>query len=185
MVALASAISRRPPAGPPRPSSAAPAESTAATAAAHQDAGIQPVHLILNLLPRFRVCVPLISRLPAICAAAFWPASDFASPKCRSIATDTVPPAIFCGSIATFMPFASLERTRRSSILAGVGSKLSALRYRLLPLKSLNSGRQFRRGRHLPRGPALGVGNELAHRAVGLVEVSLGHAHHVLRRDLL
>ncbi len=53
------------------------------------------------------------------------PASDFSSPNRSWIVAVTASPRVAFESIASFMPFCSVARTRRFSTLAGDESKAS------------------------------------------------------------
>ena len=53
------------------------------------------------------------------------PASDFSSPNRSWIVAETASPRVAFESIASFMPFCSVARTRRFSTLAGDESNAS------------------------------------------------------------
>ena len=128
--------------------------------------------------------MPAISRLPANGAASRWPASDVASPKRSSIVPVTMLLAVFFGSTATFMPFASFDRTTRLSMLAVVGSNDFASRDRHVALVVAERRREIRRGGH-DRAIRRRVRNVVADRAVRRLEVRLRDAHSPPGDDVL
>ena len=84
----------------------------------------------------WRVCfvVPRISMSAAMSDAVALPVSDFSSPKRRVSAATTVPPRVFFGSRATFMPSGSSDRFVRDSMFAGEGSNASPAAMAASPL---------------------------------------------------
>ena len=110
---------------------------------------LQPVHLVLDLLARL-----------VLGAAHQHGAGQAAPPRtCRTAISrrrnagrsraTTVPPRVCLGSSTSFIPLASLARTTRFSMLAGVGSNTSPGGDRRAALVILEQRRQVGRGGHL------------------------------------
>ena len=149
-------------------------------AAGHRYARIQPLHLVLDLLPRFAL-VPSISNPPAICATA---AFRRATSHRRNAARRRYHRAP--ARLRQHRHFQPVRQLRRH-VVFDVGRR----GIEGLPLRNRQAGLKFVRG--VSRSGVAGTpvrsgprsGNKLAHRAVGFLEIGLRDAHHIFRRDFL